>query len=203
MLACSENWVNLVLVVDLEATCTDLNMGDWDMETIEVAAVLASPNGVAGNRFQSFVRPMRNPQLTPFCKRLTGISQDDVNGAPSYPAAAEALRRFVEAQVDPSVVWVSWGAYDLRQLERDSARHGVDNPLAMPHQNVKRLFAKAQKIGKEVGMAKACDLAGLELLGTHHRALDDALNIARLLPWAFGLRDLPGREASRRSISSS
>ncbi|MNT42569.1 sporulation inhibitor KapD [compost metagenome] len=173
------------------------------MEVIEIGAVWATSDGVSDSRFQSFVRPKRNPELTPFCKNLTGISQEEVDGAPSYPAAAIALRRFVEAEAAEGDVWVSWGAYDRRQLERDSARHGVENPLAMPHQNVKRLFAKAQKIGKEVGMAKACDLAGLELLGTHHRALDDALNIARLLPWAFGLRDLPRRDASRSSRSSS
>ncbi|WP_438393635.1 DNA polymerase III [Caballeronia sp. DA-9] len=37
-------------------------------------------------------------------------------------------------------------------------------------------------------MVKACEPVGLTLAGTHHRALDDALNIARLLPWAFGDR---------------
>lgn len=173
------------------------------MEVIEIGAVWATPDGFSSDRFQSFVRPIRNQELTPFCKRLTGISQDEVDGAPWYPAAAIAFRQFVEKETAPGDTWVSWGAYDRRQLERDSSRHGVENPLAMPHQNVKRLFAKAQRIGKEVGMAKACDLAGLELLGTHHRALDDALNIARLLPWAFGLRELPRRVASRGSFASS
>lgn len=38
-------------------------------------------------------------------------------------------------------------------------------PIALPRQNLKRLFAKAQRIGKEVGMAKACALAGLTLEG--------------------------------------
>ncbi|QVQ24725.1 3'-5' exonuclease [Achromobacter deleyi] len=195
--------MNRVLVVDLEATCTDVGMDAWDMEVIEIGAVWATPDGVSGDRFQSFVRPMRNPKLTSFCTNLTGITQDDVDGAPCFPAAAFALRQFAEAETAQGNIWVSWGAYDRRQLERDSSRHGVGNPLAMSHQNVKRMFAKAQKIGKEVGMAKACDLAGLVLLGTHHRALDDALNIARLLPWAFGDRELPGRTASRSSLSSS
>lgn len=60
----------------------------------------------------------------------------------------------------------------------------------MAHVNAKRVFAKKQKIGKEVGMAKACQLAGLTLEGTHHRGLDDAQNIARLMPWVFGERVL-------------
>jgi len=138
--------------------------------------------------FQSFVRPIVNPQLTPFCTSLTGITQADVDTAPLFPAAADALRAFVAKHQQAESVWMSWGAYDRKQFERDSARHGVAAPIALPHQNAKRLFAKAQRIGKEVGMARACALAGLTLDGTHHRALDDALNIARLLPWVLGQR---------------
>ena len=35
-------------------------------------------------------------------------------------------------------------------------------------------------------MAQALKLAGLELDGTHHRGIDDARNIARLLPFIVG-----------------
>lgn len=38
---------------------------------------------------------------------------------------------------------------------------------------------------KQVGIATALQIAGLELLGDHHRALADAINIARQLPWAL------------------
>jgi inhibitor of KinA sporulation pathway (predicted exonuclease) len=125
---------------------------------------------------------------------LTGIGQGDVDSALSFPSAAEALQRFVARYQEPGSSWASWGAYDRRQLARDSARHGVAEPIALPHQNAKRLFAKSQRIGKEVGMAKACELAGLVLEGSHHRGLDDALNVARLLPWAFGDRLLRSRQ---------
>ncbi|MBC3932605.1 3'-5' exonuclease [Undibacterium curvum] len=94
----------------------------------------------------------------------------------------------------------SWGVYDRKQFERDSVRHGVVNPVALSHLNAKRMFAKAQKIGKEVGMAKACQLTGLQLEGSHHRALDDATNITRLLPWSFGEQALPKRDAPASSV---
>ena len=48
--------------------------------------------------------------------------------------------------------------------------------------NLKRQFAKSRKI-KEVGMARALQMVGLPLDGAHHRGLDDARNIAKLLPW--------------------
>ena len=35
-------------------------------------------------------------------------------------------------------------------------------------------------------MAKALDLAGIKLEGIHHRGIDDAKNIARLMPYILG-----------------
>ncbi|MGA7816142.1 exonuclease domain-containing protein [Caballeronia sp.] len=141
------------------------------------------------DRCQSFVRPVLNPQLTGFCTHLIGIRQANVDSAPRFPVAADALREFVARHQQPGSTWTSWGAYDRKQLERDSARHGVATPIAVPHQNAKRLFAKSCRIGKEVGMLKARELVRLHLAGTHHRALDDALNgRRRLLPWALGDR---------------
>lgn len=174
-----------ILVVDLEATC-DESAPAFDMETIEVGAVWVAPDGSVLDRLQTFARPVINPRLTPFCSTLTGIRQADVDSAPAFPAVAQALRAFVARHRQPGSMWASWGAWDGKQLERDSARHGMPPPIDLPHVNAKRLFAKARRIGKEVGMAKACELVGLELEGAHHRALDDALNMARLLPWVLG-----------------
>ncbi|SDC19597.1 Inhibitor of the KinA pathway to sporulation, predicted exonuclease [Cupriavidus sp. YR651] len=174
-----------ILVVDLEATC-DESAAAFDMEIIEIGAVWVMADGTVLERFQSFARPMANPTLTRFCSSLTGIGQADVDSAPAFPAVAAALRAFVARHQQTGSTWASWGAWDRKQLERDSTRHGISPPIEMPHVNAKRLFAKTRRIGKEVGMAKACELVGLHLEGAHHRALDDALNVARLLPWVFG-----------------
>jgi len=179
-----------ILVIDLEATCADDgSIAPEAMETIEVGAVWATPDGTPLDRFQAFVRPLERPQLTPFCTALTGIRQADIDAAPLFPVVAEALRAFASRHHD-ATRWMSWGAYDRKQIERDCARHGVSNPLQLAHENAKRHFAKHQRIGKEVGMAKACELARIEAYGTSHRGLDDALNISRLLPWVLGERSL-------------
>jgi inhibitor of KinA sporulation pathway (predicted exonuclease) len=172
------------LVVDLEATCSD-DMATWQMETIEVGAVWVSHDGIVLDMFRALVRPVVNPTLTAFCSNLTGIRQVDVDSAEMFPAVAEALRAFVARHRKPDSMWTSWGAWDHAQLERDSALHGIPSPIDLPHANAKRLFAKARGIGKEVGMAKACELVGRKIEGTHHRALDDALNVAALLHWVF------------------
>lgn len=181
----------LILVIDLEATCADDDsIPAEQMEVIEVGAVWATQEGQVLDRFQTLVRPILRPQLTQFCIQLVGIQQAEIDLAEPFPAAASALAKFANLHQNTRAVWMSWGQYDRKQIERECVRHGIGNPLGLEHQNAKRLFAKAQKIGKEIGMAKACELAQLKLKGTHHRGLDDACNIARLLPWALGLRDL-------------
>lgn len=183
-----------ILVVDLEATCSDDgSISADDMEIIEIGACWATETGVVLERFQHLVKPLNRPTLTPFCLKLIGITQEEVDQAPSLPVAARALEDFAKKCGSDQTVWMSWGTYDFKQLMKDAERHGVAMPLVMPHKSAKRLFAKAQRIGKEVGMAKACSLAGIALEGQHHRGLDDAMNIARLMPWILGNLNLRDR----------
>ena len=127
---------------------------------------------------------MRHPTLTPFCTELTSITQDMLAEAPAFPEAMEALRQAMLVG-RWGVVWGSWGLFDDTQLRRDCAFHGVE--YTMPeHMNLKNVFSAAQGRRKRFGMYKALRLCGLGLEGAHHPALDDAKNIARLLPWIVG-----------------
>ncbi len=176
----------MMLVIDLEATCDE---GDGlpaiDMEIIEIGAVWATAEGTVLDTFQALVRPVLRPQLTPFCRQLTNIQQADVDGAELFPVVAARLASFAQRHQAPGATWGSWGQFDAKQLARDCERHGIDSPLAaFEHVNLKRRFAKARKI-KEVGMARALQMVGLPLDGAHHRGLDDARNIAKLLPWSI------------------
>lgn len=176
-----------VLVIDLEATCDE---GDGlpasDMEIIEIGAVWATAEGTVLDTFQALVRPVVRPQLTRFCRQLTNIEQADVDAAELFPAAAARLTDFAQRHRAQAATWGSWGQYDAKQLVRDCERHGIQHPLAaFEHVNLKRRFAKARKM-KEVGMARALQMVGLPLDGSHHRGLDDARNIAKLLPYSLG-----------------
>lgn len=186
-----------ILVIDLEATCSDDgSITAEDMEIIEIGACWTTESGIVLQRFQHFVKPLVRPNLTPFCKSLTGISQEDIDLASLFPVAAKALGDFASELYEPNAIWMSWGAYDMKQMARESQRHGIAQPLEIPHQNAKRMFAKAQRIGKEVGMVKACELAGRPLQGQHHRGLDDAVNIAGLMPWILGAMNFSTRSPS-------
>ncbi|MEL6327929.1 MAG: 3'-5' exonuclease [Cyanobacteria bacterium J06626_23] len=61
------------LVVDLEATCADdKSIPRKQMEIIEIGAVMLHARSLQiESEFQSFIRPVVHPQLTPFCTALT------------------------------------------------------------------------------------------------------------------------------------
>jgi inhibitor of KinA sporulation pathway (predicted exonuclease) len=175
------------VVIDVEATCDDGGrVPRNEMEIIEIGAVLVSGESLAAiDEFQSFVRPVRHPVLTPFCIGLTSITQADVDAAPGFGQVFGALTGWIESHPAPHV-FCSWGDYDRTQFERDCAFHGIPYTLPRRHVNLKRAFSERLGTSKKFGMAGALAQAGLPLAGTHHRGIDDARNIARLLPIALG-----------------
>jgi 3'-5' exoribonuclease 1 len=184
------------LVIDLEATCdSDKRLPSRRMEIIEIGAVLVDPGSLDPvAEFQTFVKPVRHPVLTPFCTQLTSITQADVADAPGFVQAIGDLKRFIAGC---HVLFCSWGDYDRRQFEQDARFHKVPLPFDGRHLNVKKRFSA--ELGEErlYGMAGALTRVGLTLRGTHHRGIDDARNIARLLPWALGrVKAAPPSEGS-------
>lgn len=172
--------------MDLEATCDDRrSIPRSQMEIIEIGAVLVNARDLRPvDEFQSFVRPVRHPKLTVFCQQLTSIGQSDVDSAPHFPEVVAALKKWMYSH--GATVFCSWGDYDRKQMEHDCQFHGIAYPMPGRHVNLKTLFSATRGISKKLGMARALRDAGLELSGTHHRGIDDARNIARLLPYAIG-----------------
>ena len=182
---------NYYLVVDLEATCCDkqATIKQTEMEIIEIGAVMVHPESLTIiHEFQSFIKPIRHPILTEFCKSLTSISQTQVDRAPTYPEAIALLEKWLSGYSNG--VFGSWGDYDRKQFKQDSNFHQLPFPIAYPHVNLKKVFSETQGLSKRYGMEQALEIAGLPLEGTHHRGIDDARNIAKLLPYILGDKTL-------------
>ncbi|EYF03514.1 3'-5' exonuclease [Chondromyces apiculatus] len=182
------------LVIDLEATCCDMHSFPRDeMEIIEIGAVLVDAVTLAPAReFQTFVRPVLHPRLTEFCTGLTSITQADVDAAPRFPSAVARLKEFVRGT---NARFCSWGRYDKNQLERDAHRHHAQLPLSSTHLNLKERFSQQLGEARAYGVGQALRRVGIRFEGTQHRAIDDARNIARLLPYALG-RASPRQQAA-------
>ncbi|WP_085596703.1 MULTISPECIES: exonuclease domain-containing protein [unclassified Pseudomonas] len=171
------------LVIDLEATTDE---GGWpvsEMEIIEIGATLVNREGREQDHFQRFVRPVRRPMLTPFCRELTHITQANIDGAAPLSEVWPLLERWL-AQHRPRLEgWASWGDYDRKQLQQEWHNQQLQSLLAdVPHMNLKQRFAKARRLERPLGLNTALQLAGMQFNGQQHRALEDARNTARLLP---------------------
>lgn len=172
-------------------------------------------------QFQSFVRPTRNPQLSPQCIKNCGIEQTWVDAAPDIGRVVGMADAFVQklflnapANYSNRVLVVTCGDYDLGTAIRAEAEC---KSLEMPGWlrrwcNIKRAFeessfgssaaaVKGQAKGngrkgeeKGTGMKGRCkkgssawtmksmlERMGLSLDGSHHRGIDDAANIAKIV----------------------
>jgi len=169
------------LIVDLEATCSnDGTVPRHEMEAIEIGAVMQSSRTFeVESAFQTFIRPVRHPELTSFCTELTGITQEKVTAAAPFPEALEAMRDWMHAFGD--TLFSSWGDYDRGQFLQDCAFHGVAYPFGSGHLNLKAAFSRALGRKKQMGIAGALRHLGMDFEGSHHRGLDDARNIARIV----------------------
>lgn len=168
-----------VLVVDVESTCWEGTPPPGSVsEIIEIGICpIEVSSGIRGERRSVLVRPSRS-SVSPFCTRLTTLTQADVDGGVAFAEACALLRK--EFRSDRRV-WASYGDYDRKMFERQCADLGVKYPFGPRHVNVKTLFALVHALPREVGMAEAVRIAGRKLDGTHHRGHDDAYNIAGLL----------------------
>lgn len=181
--------IELILIVDLEATCwedkvdgTDRRQSVEDMEVIEFGCVICDAERSVVDSKSYFVKPQLHPKLSEFCSKLISIKQSDVDSAPLYPEVVKKLNDWL-AQYALSG-WASWGNYDKNQLYAELSRHGVAPTfLDLPHVNIKKRWSKGKKAFRNAGPKVALESHGLEFEGCYHRAIHDALNIARLLPF--------------------
>jgi 3'-5' exoribonuclease 1 len=169
------------LIVDLEATCSnDGSLPRHEMEIVEIGAVLQNARSFEiESEFQTFVHPVRHPRLTAFCTELTSITQTEVDAAPLFPEALRSMKDWMDGFDD--ALFCSWGDYDRYQFLQDCQYHGVEYPFSSGHLNLKEAFSRTQNTGRRFGVGGALRRLGMGFEGTHHRGIDDARNIARIV----------------------
>ncbi|KAF8333976.1 ribonuclease H-like domain-containing protein [Cantharellus anzutake] len=123
------------LVVDVEATCHSGCGFDYPNEIIEWPVILLRWNdqtedGRASSlvqvaEFRSYVRPTWRPQLSTFCTDLTGITQADIDSAPTWPEVLGLFAEFLahHGLIDPRTgarsqkfIFCCDGPFDIRDF---------------------------------------------------------------------------------------
>jgi 3'-5' exoribonuclease 1 len=171
------------IIFDLEATCwEEQEKGNKEGEIIEIGAVKLDDKLEIADVFSEFVKPTVNPTLSVFCKGLTTIRQEDVDGALEFNEAIKKFEDWILSE-DGDARLLSWGYYDKKQILKESAAKNYSGEiiklLEEKHISLKHKFAKSRKI-KTCGMKRALEILNLPLEGEHHRGIDDAKNIARI-----------------------
>ncbi len=219
------------IILDVEATCWETSPIDrvsWverRSEVIEIGIYIPRNLRVPGaGRSASFmIRPVLNPILSPFCTKLTSITQGMVDAAKGYVETLKDIDVWcVENLGSPlgETPWSSWGFYDLNILSANSRWFG--SSFTFPeqmHMNVKEMARRVSisgngslslmdntKIGK-FSVHEAIRFFDLgEFQGTQHRGVDDAINIGRIWEKISGLfseHDFVRHAAHSASISES
>lgn len=183
-----------IIVVDIEATCWDVTPPpDGQLnEIIEIGLCIynVDDHELSGKR-SIFVKPTAS-KVSEFCTQLTTITQKQVDEhGISFAEACDILVKEYNAR---KLLWTSWGGYDHKMFRQQCRRMEIGYPFGDKHMNLKSVFADHNQ-GRRVGMARALSIAGIDLVGTHHRGDDDAWNIGQLLKF---LIEQKGQDIIRR-----
>jgi inhibitor of KinA sporulation pathway (predicted exonuclease) len=162
-----------ILVVDLEGTCIEgvHAAKDAESEVIEIGAVVVQ-DGRLAESFGRLVRPVVRPILSDFCKKLTGIAQEQANQAQEFPVVWDKFLNWT-SRFGPHV-WTSWGSYDLMALDRDTQRIGAKVPWV--YKDLAAVFVRHTR--RRANHRRAMKILGLCPEGAHHRGESDARNVA-------------------------
>jgi 3'-5' exoribonuclease 1 len=176
------------IIFDLEATCWD----GWDKsqnETIEIGAVKVNDKKEIVSEFARFVKPLKHPILSDFCKNLTSIRQEDIDKARHFNEVIDEFKNWIGCDHEQYLL-CSWGFYDRKQFESDCQIFQLDVAWVSRHISLKHQHGQIRNLQRAIGMKNALELEGLKLDGTHHRGIDHARNIAKVFvkyfdKWSF------------------
>jgi sporulation inhibitor KapD len=149
-------------------------------EIIE-AGIVAVVNDRIQEKFSSFVKPVRFPELSNRCKSFLNISQEQINDGISF---YDLINIFTELSTGFKNTVVTWGNMDMKVLRNNCEQASVAVPFRAMEIDLSMEYKRFFGDQNQTGLWKAVQEYGTDGVGTHHRALDDALttyNIFKLV----------------------
>lgn len=175
-----------VIVFDLEFTVAN----KWNRmnEIIEIGAIeLAVENNDVYfvDLFHTYVRPTNQLVISDDTIKLTGISQPLINAAPTFKTAIEQFKLWLGQE---DYYLAAWGPCDRRHLVQQCRQEKIALQWLKNYTDLQCQFSKLNKTGEayaQIGLKRSLEMMNLHLFGTHHCALDDAFNTAKLFKLLF------------------
>lgn len=146
-------------------------------EIIEIGAVLLDENFEIIGEFKTYVSPEEGV-VDSYIYRLTGISQQDLEGAPNIREALEML----VAWLPEDAVVITWSVSDERQIRKETERKGIEGLCGFLEGFIDCQADFSAKLNTEkiYNLTEALIIADIEYDEDIHDALVDARNTAML-----------------------
>ncbi|XP_065219576.1 ERI1 exoribonuclease 3 [Planococcus citri] len=172
-------------ILDFEATCEKHIVLD-PQEIIEFPCLAVDTRDfTVVSKFHQYVKPVKHPEITPFCTSLTGISQHAVDNSKEFPEVLDDFKTWLNKHYGENSnesIFVTCGNWDLRTMLPNQCQ--LCN-LEIPHQmknwiNLKTAFFQATGYYPRSLFDMASRL-GIKLEGKLHSGIDDCTNMRRII----------------------
>ena len=165
---------------DFEFTC-GYCIHKLDSEIPSSGVVICDENYIIKERFYCTSRPNRYPRMTKQCKKLTKLTQEEINKSPDSNDVMNIILRLVR-KYNIEKIYV-WGNFDRTGLLSDTKQHQRFGKECANIQRVaKRIYDIQEDITKKLNFPEPVNIKELAsafdykpLSGSFHNALNDAL----------------------------
>ncbi|GAK41817.1 exonuclease domain-containing protein [Paenibacillus urinalis] len=192
------------IVLDLEFMCLRGRSGG---DIIEIGAIKMTTNEanqgiIMTDLFHSYVKPERNPKVNAMTTALTGITQEDVDGASGFKDILSAFTNWIG---DEPYYFIAWGPDDKYQLVRHCRERDLSLSWLMNYNDLQLQFTMlhGENSGNRFGLKRALEHLNLVFMGRPHQALDDALNTGRIFAHVYPKLTLTNNNAAEEPLYTS
>ncbi|KAI8991457.1 ribonuclease H-like domain-containing protein [Mycotypha africana] len=176
------------LFFDVEATCEENGGFTYPNEIIEFPVVLVDGSTFdIVDEFRSYVKPTRNPILSDFCIKLTGIQQSTVDESPTFVEVLDLFQEFMAKYglfQTKSATFVTDGPFDIRDFITKQCKHSKlkKRPayFDIPWVNIRQSFKRFYKQTENKNISMMLSYLNMKFEGREHSGLDDARNLVAI-----------------------
>lgn len=171
-------------------------------EMIQIGAVLLDSNYRKISTFSTYVKPEFAIHVKPSVTKLTGITDMDLENAPSLAEAMDKLTAWIGT--DKKTRIYSWSNTDLYQMEDECYLKGIPFPECMYRwMDFQKVYGRLIGYRHQLSLKNAVTSANGQFIGAQaHTALYDAMATAELLIMTTSKEEFTQRTKSIRALLS-
>ena len=175
----SENNKDYLCFADFEFTC-GYYINKYECEILSAGVIICDKDYEVKEKFYCTCRPYRHPKLTKQCRRLTKLTQEEINDSPDSNDVMEIIVKLLK-KYRINNIYV-WGSSDKSALSSDVKQH---QKYRKEYGNIQRvrekIFDIQEKITDKMELPEPVNIKELASAfdytptGNFHNALNDAL----------------------------